>query len=155
MDPPTTTTTPLTNYKHLAAEQINHSRPWVIVQIHAKSFRVKWWSGKHLTPLLSLQANVALPLSFSLSLSVSVFMVFSCFLVPQGPGLRTALCLELSSHKLLFSMMRRNDSMVSLQWNFLHNIATEDLLQCSGTNSCPSVVVNRNVSPWWGSVSTI
>lgn len=42
----------VTNYKHLAAEQINHSVSWVITQIHAKSFTAKWWSGKQLTLLL-------------------------------------------------------------------------------------------------------
>lgn len=41
-----------TNYKHLAAEQINHRVSWVITQIHAKSFTAKWWSGKRLTLLL-------------------------------------------------------------------------------------------------------
>lgn len=119
---------PPTNYKHLAAEQINQSRPWVIAQIHAKSFRVKWWSGMHLTPLLSLQANVALPLSFSLGRSV--FMVFSYLLVPQGQGLKTALCLKLSSHTLLFFLQCVG---VILRWvysgNVLHDITPEELLQ--------------------------
>lgn len=90
----------------------------------------------------------------SLSLGVSVFMVFSDLLVPRGQGLKTALCLELSSHTLFFSHDTTEwfygestvemSSTISPQKSFF-----------SGTNSCPLVIVNRSVSPWWQSVPII
>lgn len=78
------------------------------------------------------------------SLGVSVFMVFSDLLVPWGQGLKIALCLELSSHTLFFfydatewfygESTGEMSSTISPQKRFF-----------SGTNSCPSVIVNRNV----------
>lgn len=85
-----------TNYKHFAAEQINHGISWIITQIHAKSFRAKWWSGKHLTLLfLSLRANSALPPSFSHSVC---FVTFSNLLSSATtPSFVLLFCLQLSS----------------------------------------------------------